>query len=51
LLPGAHVNEDIPGIVNEFKKNQPETRITTLPCLTELDSFEQLILNEIKSHA
>ncbi|MGM0600560.1 MAG: CbiX/SirB N-terminal domain-containing protein [Candidatus Rifleibacteriota bacterium] len=51
LLPGAHVNEDIPGFINEFKNAHPQTEIKLLPCLVELEGFGQLILNEIKKHA
>lgn len=43
LLPGAHVNEDIPGIVDRYKKEHPEISIELFPCLVELEEFAQMI--------
>jgi sirohydrochlorin ferrochelatase len=43
LLPGAHVNEDIPGMINSFKKDYPNITVETSPCLVELKEFQQMI--------
>ena len=51
LLPGAHVNEDIPGIVKDFEKNHPQISIEILPCLTKLEGFAKMILDEMSNHA
>lgn len=43
LLPGAHVNEDIPGIVARHKQQASAVSIEVLPCLVELPEFTQMI--------
>jgi sirohydrochlorin ferrochelatase len=45
LLPGAHVNEDIPGETEKFCQEFPGTSIKILPCLVELDDFVNLMAN------
>lgn len=51
LLPGAHVDEDIPGIVEFFKSKSPSVELKLLPCLVDLDEFCEMIVETIKKHA
>lgn len=44
LLPGAHVNEDIPGIAAGFQEDYPDLFIETTPCLVELEEFAEMLL-------
>ncbi|MEW6709618.1 MAG: CbiX/SirB N-terminal domain-containing protein [Candidatus Riflebacteria bacterium] len=41
LLPGAHVNEDIPDIIEKFRHSDLD--IEVLPCLVELEEFAQML--------
>ncbi|MFZ5949903.1 MAG: sirohydrochlorin chelatase [Candidatus Rifleibacteriota bacterium] len=41
LLPGAHVNEDIPGIIEKFEHLSLDLKI--LPCLVELEEFAEML--------
>lgn len=44
LLPGSHVDQDIPGIVDEFRQKHPEIEIESFPCLVELDGFASMLV-------
>jgi sirohydrochlorin ferrochelatase len=50
LLPGAHINEDIPGILKDFGQKHPQVDTKVLPCLVELHEFSQMLTEIIKSH-
>ena len=43
LLPGSHVDEDIPGIIEGFRQKHPEVKIESLPCLVELEGFASML--------
>lgn len=45
LLPGLHVEQDIPHIINDFRQKHPEVEFEILPCLIKLDSFTSMLLN------
>lgn len=50
LLPGAHVNEDIPGMIEAFCKKHPEITVKTLPCLVEIDDFIRMLAKIIQTN-
>ncbi|GAB4270021.1 MAG: hypothetical protein Kow0029_06500 [Candidatus Rifleibacteriota bacterium] len=47
LLPGAHVNEDIPKIISDFNDRFPEIEIEVTPNLVELPEFKEMIVELI----
>lgn len=48
MLPGAHLKKDIPDIINNFRKNNPEINITLENCLVSDDNFIKYLAKRIK---
>ncbi len=51
VLPGSHVNKDIPAIIQEFKTRHRDCSVEQMPCLTENKSFVNFVTEAIgESH-
>ncbi|MBU1107438.1 MAG: CbiX/SirB N-terminal domain-containing protein [Candidatus Riflebacteria bacterium] len=49
LLPGAHISEDIPAVVDKFKSSNPEVAFQVCDCLTHNPQFIEFVSNQIAS--
>ncbi len=49
LLPGSHINEDIPAAIKLFSEANPEVKITVNPCLCQCPEFADLIAGQIEN--
>lgn len=47
VLPGSHVNKDIPSIIDEFKNKHRDCNVEQMPCLTENKSFVNFVIEAI----
>ena len=50
VLPGFHVDYDIPQIVKNFMKTNKDTIVTINPCLTKEPQFANAIINLINQN-
>jgi len=47
LLPGSHIDEDIPEIVKKYRQANPHTTIELGSCLVHNPNFIKFVANEI----
>ena len=47
ILPGQHIREDIPDIIDDFKKKHQQCKITILPSIVENNIFVDFIAKTI----
>ncbi len=47
VLPGSHVNKDIPAIIQDFKIRHKDCSVEQMPCLTENKSFVNFVIEAI----
>lgn len=47
LLPGSHINEDIPASIEKCTKENPDLKCEVAECLVENPEFVDFIANEI----
>lgn len=48
LLPGSHINDDIPAIVRDFSSAHPEVEIVIRKCLVAEEDFAEYVARQIK---
>ena len=49
VLPGQHIREDIPNIIDDFKRNHTDLEIKLLPSLVETQYFTDFLVKSIEA--